>query len=427
MDTLFPDGGRHRLLIGDAVSMLAQLPETCVHVCCTSPPYYSLRDYGHAGQIGLEKTPEEYVARLVEVFAGVRRVLRDDGTLWLNLGDTYNAFNGNRGRSRSLSAATQDAAMPALPSGYGLTAKSLKPKDLLGIPWRVAFALQADGWYLRSAVPWIKRNPMPESAADRPGVSHEYVFLLSQSPDYYYDGEAVKIPAAPDRQRGTSRKHLHNPAHTPERCHNGLVRGSDAADTRNRRSGDWWFDSLAAILAGASGMLTDDDGEPAGFAVNLRPYKGAHFAVWPPELVTPMILASTPETGCCATCGAPRRRHVQRDRVPTRPGRDTKVTVKSEDANADTCDALGWNRANAIGNRDPQRHVTRTITLGWEKDCTCPTDDTRPAVVLDPFAGSGTTVAAALAVGRRGIGCELNPDYAALAEERIRSVNPSFF
>ena len=392
MDTLFPDGGRHRLLIGDAVSMLAQLPEACVHACCTSPPYYSLRDYGHAGQIGLEKTPEEYVARLVEVFAAVRRVLRDDGTLWLNLGDTY----GPR-------------------------------KQLLGIPWRVAFALQTDGWHLRSAVPWIKRNPMPESAADRPGVSHEYVFLLSKSPDYYYDGEAVKIPAAADQQRGTSRKHTRNPAHTPNRCHNGLVAGTDWSESRNRRSGDWWFDSLAAILAGASGMLTDDDGEPAGFAVNLRPYKGAHFAVWPPELVTPMILASTPETGCCATCGAPRRRHVQRDRVPTRPGRDTKVTVKSEDANADTCDALGWNRANAIGNRDPQRHVTRTVTLGWEKGCTCPTDHTRPAVVLDPFAGSGTTVAAALAVGRRGIGCELNPDYAALAEDRIRSVNPSFF
>lgn len=385
-------GRRSRLLVGDCVRALAELPAACLHTCCTSPPYYSLRDYGHAGQIGLEKTPEEYVARLVEVFAGVRRALRDDGTLWLNLGDTYGAR-----------------------------------KQLLGIPWRVAFALQTDGWHLRSAVPWIKRNPMPESVTDRPGVSHEYVFLLAKSPDYYYDPEAVKIPAAPDRQRGTSPKHTRNPAHTPDRCHNGLVRGTDAAETRNRRTGDWWFDSLAAILAGASGMLTDNDGEPAGFVVNLRPYKGAHFAVWPPELVTPMILASTPEAGCCATCGAPRRRHVQRDRVPTRPGRDTKVTAKSVDGNADTCEALGWNRANAIGNRDPQRHITRTRTVGWNKGCDCPTEDTRPAVVLDPFAGSGTTLAAALAVGRAAVGIELNPEYAELIRLRLAKTAPGLF
>ena len=419
-------GQRHRLLVGDCLQALTDLPDACVHACCTSPPYYALRDYGVAGQIGLEDTPAAYIARLVEVFRQVRRVLRPDGTLWLNLGDTYAGGGGGnytRGvRNNSGQNPTNIRNRPAW-----MEAAGVKPKDLLGIPWRVALALQADGWYLRSAVPWIKRNPMPESAADRPGVSHEYVFLLSQSPDYYYDGEAVKIPAAPDRQRGTSRKHLHNPAHTPERCHNGLVRGSDAADTRNRRSGDWWFDSLAAILAGASGMLTDDDGEPAGFAVNLRPYKGAHFAVWPPELVTPMILASTPETGCCATCGAPRRRHVQRDRVPTRPGRDTKVTAKSTDSNADTCDTLGWNRANTIGNRDPQRHVTRTVTLGWQKGCACPTDATRPAVVLDPFAGSGTTLAAALAVGRAALGIELNPEYAELARQRLRQTAPGLF
>ena len=180
-----------RILCGDATEVLRTLPAESIQCCVTSPPYFGLRDYGVEGQIGLEATPEAYVERLVGVFREVRRVLRDDGTLWLNIGDSYAGYHGNK------NAAYCDA--PSNKGGYfenqrastvGLS--GLKPKDLVGIPWRVAFALQADGWYLRSDIIWHKPNPMPESVTDRPTKSHEYIFLLSRRPSYFYDAEAVK-------------------------------------------------------------------------------------------------------------------------------------------------------------------------------------------------------------------------------------------
>jgi DNA modification methylase len=184
---------RARLYVGDVLDVLRGMDSESVHCCVTSPPYWGLRDYGMDGQIGLEPTPEAYTAKMVEVFREVRRVLRNDATAWVNLGDSYNAYNDNRGPSTSFQSATEQA-LPDLPSGNGLTCKSLKPKDLVGIPWRVAFALQADGWYLRSDIIWHKPNPMPESVTDRPTKSHEYIFLLSKS-GRYYDAEAIKEPA----------------------------------------------------------------------------------------------------------------------------------------------------------------------------------------------------------------------------------------
>jgi DNA modification methylase len=165
-----------RIEVGDALGVLRGMPAESVHCCVTSPPYWGLRDYGTDCQLGLEKTPEEYVARMVEVFREVRRVLRDDGTLWLNLGDSY-----RKNPARRFGKRPQDAPPPA---GSGI-----KPKDLVGIPWRVAFALQADGWYLRSDIIWHKPNPMPESCTDRPTKAHEYVFLLSKRARYFYDAE----------------------------------------------------------------------------------------------------------------------------------------------------------------------------------------------------------------------------------------------
>lgn len=162
----------------------------------TSPPYWGLRDYGVAGQIGLEKTPSEYVEKIVEVFREVRRVLRDDGTLWLNLGDCYNAYNGGSGPASKIDHPLNERNLqkPNVESGYGLRCKGLKPKDLVGIPWAVAFALRGDGWYLRSDIIWSKPNPMPESVTDRPTKAHEYIFLLSKSERYYFDQDAVREP-----------------------------------------------------------------------------------------------------------------------------------------------------------------------------------------------------------------------------------------
>lgn len=188
----------NHILLGDALDMLRTLPDECAQMCVTSPPYWGLRDYWVDGQIGLEKTLNEYVARLVEVFREVRRVLRDDGTLWLNLGDGYNAAGrqghgtriGYKQSTNRASATDADSNRP--------TDVSLKPKDLIGIPWRVAFALQADDWYLRSDIIWHKSNPMPESVKDRPTKSHEYLFLLSKRPSYYFDGDSIKVKSSPD-------------------------------------------------------------------------------------------------------------------------------------------------------------------------------------------------------------------------------------
>ena len=283
---------------GDALDCLRQCPDGSVQCCVTSPPYWRLRNYGEDGQIGREETPVAYTERLVEVFGEVRRVLQDDGTLWCNLGDSF-------------------ASKPAGGCGYhdgranrevrlsGGVPEGLKPKDLVGIPWRVAFALQADGWYLRSDIIWSKTNAMPESVTDRPTKAHEYLFLLSKSPRYYYDADAIREPAVcgdhPRNTRGMN-KADNTPGQLP---HTGLrsgLNGKPGPGQRNKRS---------------------------VWTVNPKPFPGAHFAVFPPALIEPCILAGCPEGG----------------------------------------------------------------------------------IVLDPFAGSGTTIVTAIGLGRQGIGFDLSQKY----------------
>lgn len=260
------------LRIGDCIKSMRELPEQCVNTCVTSPPYFGLRDYGNDGQIGLEATPDAFVTKLVEVFREVKRVLRDDGTVWLNLGDSYAnntaagdkvfgnpAFNANRP-----SRADTKTAAKTVPAG-------LKPKDLIGIPWRVAFALQADGWYLRQDIIWHKPNPMPESVRDRCTKAHEYIFLLSKSPKYYYDHEAVK-----EKSAESSIARLAQPTLASQSGSNrvpGKTNGNMKAvggEMRNKRS---------------------------VWTVTTKPYKGAHFATFPPDLIEPCILAGAPEGG----------------------------------------------------------------------------------------------------------------------------------
>lgn len=351
-----------RIIVGDCIEGMRTLPEGSVHTCISSPPYWGLRDYGVEGQIGLEETPEQYVARMVEVYREVWRVLRDDGTCWVNLGDTY-----------------------------GLRTKGLKPKDLVGIPWMVAFALRADGWYLRSDIIWSKPNPMPESVTDRPTKAHEYVFLLTKQPRYYYDAEAVKETALTAEWPGIGPQHGgvrdRGEAYEPMAVHAG----------RNRRS--VWH-------------------------IATQPYAEAHFATYPEKLVEPMVLAGTSERGCCPECGAPWRRVTAKDRRATRPGERTKVHGTNSRANVsrDPAHKHEWD-GKVVGNRDPERHVTETRTVGWEPTCQHGREPV-PCTVLDPFTGSGTTGVVACGHGRNFVGCELNPEYAAMARRRIGAVNP---
>ena len=284
-----------------------------IQTCVTSPPYYGLRDYGHDGQIGLEETPELYVAHLVDVFREVKRVLRDDGTLWLNLGDSY-ATGTKADRQPSTGLLKHHTAQDIKRIG---TPEGLKTKDLIGIPWMVAFALRADGWYLRSDIIWHKPNPMPESVKDRPTKAHEYIFLLSKSQKYYYDMDAIKEPAAAKSAaryyRGAysfARKTNESPPPGQPPQHRADREDVQYSEFRNKRS---------------------------VWTVATKPYKGAHFATFPPDLIEPCILAGS------------------------KPG----------------------------------------------------------DIVLDPFNGSGTTGAVALKNGRNYIGCELNPDYIKLTQERL--------
>ncbi len=265
------------ILQGDAIEKLSEIEQGSVHTCITSPPYFGLRDYGKPGQIGLEETPGEYVEKLVEVFRAVRRVLRDDGTLWLNLGDSYNnGSTGGNGATGGLHKSRLNGKMP--PPGTTPTKRGIDPllkrKDLIGIPWRVAFALQADGWYLRQDIIWNKPNAMPESVKDRCTKAHEYIFLLTKSPEYYFDADAIREPwvQRPNDIKRASEKHEgYHGKH--EGGANGNIKGQPVGDpSKGRNKRTVW-------------------------TVTTKPYKGAHFAAFPPDLIEPCILAGAPKGG----------------------------------------------------------------------------------------------------------------------------------
>ena len=271
-----------RIINADCREALRAMPDQSVHCCVTSPPYFGLRDYGHAEQIGLEPTPDEFVAAMVAVFRDVRRVLRDDGTLWLNLGDSYASTTGvktshpqqsRNGRGVCGPRDLHPSAARANASGFKDYA-GLKPKDLIGIPWRVAFALQADGWYLRQDIIWHKPNPMPESVKDRCTKAHEYIFMLSKSPRYYYDADAVKEPSVQD----------------PRFFGNG-----GAKDTR----GEQGYSSASGAQRDNSGGYgtTGNRNRRSVWTVSTKPFSGAHFATFPPSLIEPCILAGCHEGG----------------------------------------------------------------------------------------------------------------------------------
>lgn len=334
---------------GDCLQVLQRMPDGIVNTCVTSPPYFGLRDYGHAGQIGLEPTPDEFITKLVTVFREVRRVLRDDGTLWVNIGDSY--ASGGRGGGGSYMAERGDGAWAGKgeATGWRSPPAGLKHKDLVGVPWMLAFALRSDGWYLRQEIIWAKPNPMPESVTDRCTKSHEQIFLLAKSPTYYCDMGAIKEPVAPSTVQRLSQdvESQQGSFRVPGKT-NGAMKAVGGA--RSKRDSFKREDSKRAeVIPGQSAGTHREDREESVWpldernkrsvwTVSTKPYKGAHFATFPPDLIEPCILAGAPAGG----------------------------------------------------------------------------------VVLDPFFGSGTTGQVAQALGRRFIGIELNTDYKALQDERLR-------
>lgn len=372
------------IICGDCLEVLQGMASESIHCIVTSPPYWGLRDYGVGGQIGLETTLEEYVDRLVGVFREARRVLRSDGTLWLNLGDSYSG--SGKGWSKTPGKQQTNVGSQGLSSHGGIIPAGLKPKDLCGIPWRVAFALQADGWYLRCDIIWAKPNPMPEPVQDRPTKAHEYLFLLTKNAKYFYDAKAI-------REIGK-----------------GYGRSERFRDDKYTNNNSFDNDAELGATKGGGKSLYDDSGrnKRSVWTIPPHPYKEAHFATFPPKLVEPCILAGTSEKGCCSRCGTPQKRIVNKTRKPTRPGKNTKVEGRGSDE---------------VGNRDPQRHCTETRTVGWQPQCDC-NADAIPCTVLDPFFGAGTVGLVAKSLGRDFRGIELNPEYCEMAKARINKAFP---
>jgi DNA modification methylase len=387
---------------------MAEIPDGVVQTCVTSPPYFGLRDYGVEGQIGLEETVDAFIDRLVGVFREVKRVLRDDGTLWLNLGDSYagsptTGFRPGSGRADG----EVDERGQRNRNGVGAVS-GLKPKDLIGVPWAVAFALRADGWWLRDAIVWHKPNPMPSSVEDRCTPSYEFVFLLAKSARYFYDADAIREPLAEatlDRiaqakwkagtQAGSDRANGGEKTNGPMKA---VYRHNEARVTSQESGNRVWDDDEAMAR-----MIDAGANKRNVWTIATTPYSDAHFATFPIELPSLCIRAGSSEAGCCSECRAPYKRTVNVD-YDTQ-GRTT-------------------NGPRSTANRDfspgvEVRAVKHVTTTGFEP--TCEHDaPAMPCLVLDPFMGSGTVAEAATALGRRFTGYELNPEYHKLIAARTR-------
>jgi DNA modification methylase len=432
---------------GDALEVLRTLPSESVHCCVTSPPFYALRDYSAcscvregrleihedergdrhtaggaiafhrqrepnpdcpdcsgtgkradmAEQIGLEKTPEQWVARLVEVFREVRRVLRRDGTLWLEVGDSY---NGSGGTGKEGGKRRSGEAYQGTMDGGRHVALNVKHKDLIGAPWLLAFALRADGWYLRSDIVWARPNPMPESVTDRPTKSHSYVFLLTKSPRYFFDQEAVREPNDAVHMRWTKVK-------------------------RQTVGGEGEF----GVKQGAFNRAIADGSEAVGrnirsvWQIATQPFAAAHFATFPEELARRCIAAGTSERGCCPECGAPWVRELSK-----RPDKPSSLYAKRSADESNDTNVQGGFRTDGVLRQTGSKmqkwlDENPVTTLGWRPSCNCRgawgTTYPKPCTVLDPFVGSGTVPYVARKLGRRAIGIDLSAEYLELASKRL--------
>lgn len=407
---------------GDAAETLGDMPEDSVHCAVTSPPYFGLRDYGMDGQIGLEESLDEYIGNLVEVGDELRRVLRPDGSWWLNLGDSF--AGSGRGQWDESDDAPKESYQPdsgELPDQDA----GLRRKSKVLVPHRVAIALQESGWIVRSDAVWSKPNPMPHPVKDRLNETKEFVFHLTPNPDYWFDLDAIREPHTTDDPRVGGGKRWES-------------------DTEKEKTGQQ--KSFASV---------HPNGKNPGdvFDVTVKPFPEAHFAVYPPELCETPIKSSCPPK-VCAECGMPYDRATEevpvweRDRSTIERPQLKRALEKAEDAGLtdehfEAFRAVGFSDAGAgkecqtgAGNNDD--HVEELAAeakevlggyfrefcspaqkpTGWTQQCGCETDETESGIVLDPFAGAGTTARVAKDYGRRFIGVDLNPDYVALAQKR---------
>jgi DNA modification methylase len=395
------------ILQGDALTMLETLPENSVHCCICSPPFFGLRDYGVAGQIGLEGSPEEWCAKLVSVFRECRRVLHPSGTLWVECGDSYTS--GNRATYRSGASDNKgqqvqdDMPRPRTPNG-------MKTKDLMGTPWMLAFALRTDGWFLRSDIIWSRPNPMPESVQDRPTKAHSYVFLLTKRPHYFFDAEAIKEPVTGDahmrRANGpNSRMVLERAVGRSNIAGVGPKSAPAGSGTKANES----FHAAVTDLVGSRNKRSV-------WTIASEPSSDEHYASYPTALVKPCILAGTSAKGVCPRCLNPYERIAER----------TGGTIgKGSWVNHELDDEQGiGQRTGSRADGSDEDGTYRVKTLGWAATCECEAGEPIPATCLDPFLGSGTTAAVALELGRNAIGIELSEDYVKLARARCAAVTP---
>lgn len=363
--------------IGDCRDILKTIPDKSVHCVVTSPPYFNLRSYlpddsqDKNKELGIEQTPEEYVNNLVEVFREIKRVLRDDGTAWLNLASSY--AGGGRGfgygGKSDTNRGTKDMPRSVVPKG-------LKPKDLIPIPWLVALELQKDGWWLRQDLIWEKPNCLPEAVTDRCVKSHEYILLLSKSRKYYFDHIAIQEHAAYDGRKETLMKG------------SAKYESQDDNPAAGKKHERWQYDENGTPMRNKRSV----------WQVNTKGYSGCHFATFPVSLITPCILAGTSEKGVCSSCGSPYKRVIEK----TGEFQRRWSTNNAEDS--------------PYNKQDSYQNIYSTVE--WKPSCSCNAPSI-PATVLDPFGGSGTVGEVCKSLGRNSILIELNPDYKPLIEKRI--------
>lgn len=382
---------RFLLLQGDSKEVLKRFPDNTFHTVVTSPPYWLLRDYFSDKQLGQESTPEKYVENLVSIMKEVKRTLRRDGAVWFNIGDSY---NNNSGFCRATKGWGRKGRKDGSADKKAIKHSYIKKKELFGIPWMVATALQKDGWYLRCDIIWKKTNPMPDGAKDRPTRGHEYIFLLSKSPKYFYDYYRVleDTDEHPDGVQGFGAK---NQKGTYRMDQDRTFRHYGK---RNKR---------------------------AVWETSVSTFQGGHFATFPRELIEPCIKASTSEKGSCVECGSPWERIFEKIEVERPEPINKHIINKKMDSSSDMF--FDHNRELKDAYVPKTIKSLELVSKGWKKSCKCKTNKTTNCLVLDPFSGTGTTGEVALSQEQRYVGIELNEEYLEISRDRINGNNNLFF